>query len=416
LSLEPAPPPAGRTVLGVSVEILVLGAVSFLTDVSSELIFSVLPVFVTGVLGASAVVLGTMEGLADFAASSLDLVSGYLSDRTGKRKSFAALGYGFSAAAKALLPFAASVAGVVVFRVVERLGKSVRGAPRDALIGSISSEGKRGLSFGVHKALDRAGAVLGPLVAYYLLDRSGATAETFHRLFLIALVPAVLAVLVLALLVRDRPVAKREAPLGLREAVRALPRSYWSYVLAASIFSLAYFSYAFLLVNALRVGFSIAEVPLLYALWNVTFTVVSIPLGGLGDRIGRRKLIGLEFLLYEAMLLVLILVPTRAGALVGFVLYGIFFAIDEGQSKAYLTDLSGKANRATAIGVFNFLTGMIYLPASLVAGAIWETEGPGATFAFAALVTAVAAIVFLVKTRPAQGESKPVVQPSPERV
>jgi MFS family permease len=393
-SLGEAPTKSSR----IAPEILVLGVVSFLTDASSELIFSVLSVFLTSVLGASTELLGIMEGLADFSSSSLDLASGWLSDRTGKRKAFAGIGYALSAGSKALLLVASSAGQVVLFRVVERLGKSVRGAPRDALLGAIAPADRRGLSFGVHKALDRAGAVLGPIAAWLVLEQLGPTLDTFRFLFLLALVPALLAVIVLALFVHDRPVAAKPR-VSLREVVRALDPAYFRYLLAASVFSLAYFSFAFLQVNALRVGFKLAEVPLLYALFNATFTVASIPLGALSDRTGRRFLIGLEFVVYEAMLLLLVLEPNRAGVTAGFVLYGIFVAIDDGQSKAYLTDLSGKEHRATAIGAYNFVTGLVYVPASLVAGILWDVSGPNATFGFAAAVTALAGIVFVATAR-----------------
>lgn len=413
---DPATPPPETLAAGtgpgprrVEPEIVVLGVVSFLTDASSELIFACLSVFLTSVLGAPIELLGLMEGLADFAASSLDLASGWLSDRTGARKRFALLGYGLSAAAKALLFLAATANQVVLFRVVERLGKSVRGAPRDALLGAIAPASKRGTSFGVHKALDRAGAVAGPLVAWAVLTRLGPTRETFGFLFLLALVPAALGVLVLALFVRDRPVEPAaRGGASLREALGELGRPYWSYVAVASVFALAYFSFAFLLVNATRVGYALEEVPLLYALFNVTFTVVSIPLGMLSDRIGRRALIAVELVLYEAVLAILALAPTRAGAAAAFVVYGVFYALDDGQSKAYLVDLAPRHRRATAIGAYNFLTGLAYVPASLVAASLWKDRGPDATFRFAGAVTAVAFALFLAtpSARPAQASEK----------
>ena len=188
---------------GATREVVTLGVVSFLTDVSSEAIFAVLPIFLTSVLGAGTLVLGAMEGLADFAASSLDLASGYLSDRLGKRKAIAVLGYGLSSLAKVVLLLAATAGQVLAFRVVERLGKSIRGAPRDALLSGVAPKAKRGASFGLHKAFDKAGAILGPLVAYAILDRYGQSLEGFRTLFAVALVPAFASVAVLVFFVRE---------------------------------------------------------------------------------------------------------------------------------------------------------------------------------------------------------------------
>ncbi len=380
---------------GVNLDIVLLGIVSFLTDVSSEMIFSILAVFLTVILGASAFLLGLMEGLADFSSSSLDFVSGYLSDKTGKRKVFALSGYSFSTLAKVILVFARSAPLVVVFRVVERLGKSVRGPPRDALISSISTYSKRGVSFGIHKAFDKAGAVIGPLIAYFILDRLGQVSGTFTLIFMIAIVPAALSVFILSAFVKDRPV-KKKPRLDLMKAYRSLGAGYKHYLRAACIFSLAYFSFAFLLLKSYLVGFELKDVALLYALFNLTFVLGSVPVGRLGDRVGRKWVILLEYAIYLVMSVGFALAATKIQVIGMFVLYGIFFAIDEGQSKAYISDLSTKKTRATAIGVYNFVTGLIYLPASLVAGALWIVS-PAYAFWFASLVTLAAAIYFMSK-------------------
>jgi MFS family permease len=299
----------------ISLGVVWLGIVSFLTDVSSETIFAILPIYFIGVLGGSALLLGIMEGLADFASSSLDLAAGYASDRTGKRKWIAFSGYALSTTAKSLLVLATSVAGVVAFRVIERLGKSVRGAPRDALLASMAPKEKRGLSFGIHKAMDKAGAVIGPFLAYLVLARFGSTTATFHWLFVAALVPAMIAVIVLGIFVKDRIVEVR----------------YRLYLLATAVFSLGYFSFAFLLLKAK--------------------TGMAFSMRWIKDR-----------------------------------------------PKAYLADLSTDETRATAIGVYGFVTGLIYLPASLIAGALWS-YGPAWTFAFAIATSVVALTLFLLTSQ-----------------
>lgn len=240
---------------GVHPDVLKLGLVSFLTDVSSEMIFSVFAIFFTTIAGASSALLGLVEGFADFSASSLDYVAGWLSDKTGKRKAFALAGYGFSTAAKVILLVANSVVALGFFRVIERLGKSFRGPPRDAWLTAIATQNIRGYSFGVHKAFDKAGAVLGPLIAYGLLSWLGETASSFRALFWVAFVPGVVGVFVLAL-IKDQPDVqhKHESIFG---AWKTLSAGFKRYLVAAGIFSLAYFSFGFLLLRANRVGFSV---------------------------------------------------------------------------------------------------------------------------------------------------------------
>jgi len=390
---RPSPRQAKQGAGRVPLEVFTLGVVSFLTDVSSETIFAVLPIYFVGVIGGTAAALGLMEGIADFAASSLDLASGYASDRTGRRKGLALFGYGFSTLAKSLLLLVTSAAGVAAFRIIERLGKSVRGAPRDALLASLAPKEKRGVSFGIHKAFDKAGAVLGPLSAYVVLDRFGSEPETFHGLFAAALVPAVLATAVLAFFVKDRTVAAPRR-LGLRQTFAALGGPYRRYLAATAVFSLGYFSFAFLVLKAGSVGFEPKEQALLYGLFNLVFTLVSVPIGRLGDRLGRRTIVVASYVVYGAMAAGFMWADSRTAVAALFVVYGVFYAMDEGQAKAFLADLSEDETRATAIGIYGFVTGLIYLPASLIAGILWG-YGPAWAFAFA-VATSLAALIVLM--------------------
>ncbi|VVB79430.1 Multidrug resistance protein MdtH [uncultured archaeon] len=381
--------------LGVNKNIFLLGIVSFLTDLSSELIFSIFSVFVTVILGASVVLLGFIEGLADFASSSLDYIAGKISDRTGKRKSVTIFGYGFSTLAKLILVFQTTILSAFSFRIIERFGKSIRGPPRDAWIASLTNKNNRGYSFGLHKALDKAGAVLGPLVAYFVLMSLGQTASTFSLLFKIAFIPAILSVILL-LFINSAPTKpqKRESIFaGLKNARQELKNYFYS----AGIFSLAYFSFSFLLLKAYSVGFQIKEVVLLYALFNLAFVIFSAPLGKLGDKIGRRKIIASEYIIYLLMSLGFVFATSKLAVILLFVLFGIFYSIDEGQSKAYLTDME-KQRRATVIGLYNFVTGIIYIFASIIAGYLWSIN-PNYAFVFAAVISILALGVFLGKKR-----------------
>jgi len=380
---------------GINKNIFLLGIVSFLTDVSSEMIFSVFSIFFTVILGASTALLGLVEGLADFASCSLDYFAGWISDKTGKRKKFAILGYGFSTIAKVFLIFANSVILASAFRVIERLGKSFRGPPRDAWISSLSTKSNRGFSFGVHKALDKAGAIIGPFIAYFILAKLGQNAASFKFLFQIAIIPAVAAVVFLAV-VKDKP-ATPARRIKIIDSYKKTSREFKHYLKTSGIFSLAYFSFGFLLLKAYSAGFAVKDVVLLYALFNIAFVVVSAPVGKLGDCIGRRKLIATEYIIYLAMCLGFIFASTKAQIIALFVLFGIFYAIDEGQSKAYVADCE-KKRRATAIGTYYFTVGIIYLPASIIAGILWKIN-PNCAFVFAGVISLAALVFFASQKR-----------------
>jgi MFS family permease len=385
-----SPDPASKK-FGVHPDILKLGLVSFLTDLSSEMIFSVFAIFFTTIAGASAALLGLIEGLADLSASSLNYLAGWLSDRTGKRKILALAGYGFSALAKIILLITSSVVGLGIFRVIERLGKGFRGPPRDAWLAAVADQRSRGYSFGVHKALDKSGAVLGPLVAYGLLSWLGDGASTFRILFWAALIPAVLGILVLGL-IKDQPGVQHPRE-NMFETWKILSPQFKRYLVAAGIFSLAYFSFGFLLLRAHSVGFSVKDIVLLYALFNIVFVVASPLIGKLGDRLGRARIIMLGYLIYLLMSLGFAFATTQWQIITLFIIYGVFYAIDEAQSKAFIVDLELE-RRASAIGVYNFVTGLIYLPASLIAGALWLMH-PSSAFFLAAFFSFTALTVFV---------------------
>ncbi len=396
---EQAPEAAEANRLSVHPDVLKLGLVSFLTDLSSEMIFSVFAVFFTVVAGASTALLGLIEGCADLSASSLNYLAGRLSDRSGKRKALTIAGYGFSTLAKTVLLVSSSVAALGLFRVVERLGKGFRGPPRDAWLSSIAAAATRGYSFGVHKALDKAGAVAGPLLAYALLSWLGETGEGYRLLFVVAFVPAVLSIAVLAR-VEDRPGIPRE-----RESIggnwRSLSPGFKRFLVPAGIFALAYYSLGFLMVKAHAVGFSLKDTVLLYALFNVVCVIAAPLVGRLGDRVGRSRVIVLGYAIYGALNIGLVFASSRVEMAGLFAVYGLFYAIEESQSKAFIADIEPD-RRATAIGVYNSVTGALYLPASLVTGALWVVT-PDLAFALAGGLALAAIVVFGV-LRPAAAD------------
>lgn len=375
---------------GVHPDVLKLGVVSFLTDLSSEMIFSVFAIFFTTIAGASAALLGMVEGLADLSASSLNYYAGWLSDRSGKRKVFALAGYGFSTLAKIILLVSSSVTGLTIFRVIERLGKGFRGPPRDAWLSAVADKDTRGYAFGVHKALDKSGAVLGPLVAYGLLSWLGEGVGTYKILFWVAMVPAVLSIVALSL-IKDQPAVHRQRE-NMFGTWQALSPAFKRYLISAGLFSLAYFSFGFLMLRAHSVGFAVKDIVLLYALFNITCVIAAPLIGKLSDRVGRPRMIMLGYTTYMLMCLGFAFASQPWHVIVLFVMYGVFYAIDEAQNKAFIADIELE-RRASAIGLYNFVTGLIYLPASLLAGALWLLN-PAAAFLLAATLALAALMIF----------------------
>ena len=291
--------------------------------------------------------------------------------------------------------FSSSIAGLTVFRVIERLGKGFRGPPRDAWLSAVADKASRGYAFGVHKALDKSGAVLGPLVAYGLLSWLGDGASTYRILFWVAMVPAVLGVIALSL-VKDQPAPQRPRE-NMLQTWQTLSPGFKRYLISAGIFSLAYFSFGFLMLRAHSVGFSVKDTVLLYAMFNVACVIAAPLIGKLSDRVGRPKMIMLGYATYLVISLGFAFASTQWEIVVLFILYGVFYAIDEAQNKAFIADLEAQ-RRASAIGLYNFVTGAIYLPASLIAGALWLLN-PSSAFLLAAGL-ALAALVVFALTRP----------------
>ena len=384
------PSPSTKNKFGVHPDVIKLGFVSFLTDLSSEMIFSVFAIFFTTVAGASAALLGMVEGLADLSASSLNYYAGWLSDRSGKRKVFALAGYGFSTLAKIILLVSSSVTGLTIFRVIERLGKGFRGPPRDAWLSAVADKDTRGYAFGVHKALDKSGAVLGPVVAYGLLSWLGEGAGTYKILFWVAMVPALLSIVALSF-IKDQPAVHRQRE-NMFATWNALSPGFKCYLISAGLFSLAYFSFGFLMLRAHSVGFAVKDIVLLYALFNIACVIAAPLIGKLSDRVGRPRMIMLGYTTYMLMCVGFAFASQPWHVVVLFVVYGVFYAIDEAQNKVFIADLELE-RRASAIGLYNFATGLIYLPASLVAGALWLLN-PAGVFLLAAALACAALLVF----------------------
>ncbi len=370
---------AGRSVIPSG--IWVLGFVSMFMDISSEMIHALLPVYLVTVLGASATAVGAIEGIAEATASITKVFSGALSDWLGRRKLLVVLGYGLAAFTKPVFPLAPSIGWLVLARFVDRVGKGIRGAPRDALLADIAPAHLRGASFGLRQALDTIGAFVGPLLAVALM---WFTANRFQTVFWVAVVPAFVSLALLIVAVREPARAKAaravKNPLHWRELAR-LGRPFWLVISLATVFTLARFSEAFLLLRAQQAGLSVALVPLVLVVMNIVYAAAAYPAGAASDRHGRRGVLLIGILLLVVADLVLAMSSGLWGVGVGVALWGLHMAFTQGLFAAWVADTAPAELRGTAFGMYNLVTGVALLLASLVAGVLWDQVGSQATFA-----------------------------------
>ena len=394
-------------------EVVLLGWVSFFNDVSSEMIYPLLPLFMVAVLGASATSLGWVEGISQAAVAALTAWAGWRSDRFARRVPYVRWGYGLPVLGKGILTAAVAWPMVLVGRTVDRIGKGIRSSPRDALIADTTTPDDRGRAFGLHRAMDSAGAVVGVLLSAVLLwwlsgspikgatvTQSEHTAAAFRTIFAVAAVLG-LAALAFTFLLREPRHAPRDESVAAAprlSGARGLSRQYWRVLTLLLVFSLANSSDTFLLLRAGQVGLEPWEVVLLYALFSLVYTVVSYPAGVLSDRFGRWRVIAAGWVLYAVVYLGLATTGAMAiWPLLG--LYGVYIALTDGVGKALLADHAPTERRGLAIGLFYMASGVTTLVASVVAGVLWDRVGPDAPF-WVGGVTAAAAVVLLLILRP----------------
>ena len=401
--LTPQPRPGWR---GLPRNVWVLSATSFLTDVSSEMILNLLPLFLANVLGAGTAVIGLIEGLAETTASVLKVFSGWLSDRLGQRKWLTVAGYGLSTLAKPFLYFATSWSGVLGVRFADRVGKGIRTAPRDALIADSIDERQRGLSFGLHRAMDTAGAFSGLLIAtavIWAIQAGGGTLQrtTFQTVVLLSIVPAALAVVVLALGARDIPRREKAArPPSL--TLRGFDARFRGFLLIVILFTLGNSSDAFLILRAQERGLSVLGVMGALLALNLVYALVSSPAGVLSDRIGRRRVLVGGWLIYGLVYLGFALAGAGWQVWLLYALYGVYYGMSEGVAKALVADIVRPEQHGTAYGLFNAAVGVTAFPASLIAGLLWQGLGPwkglgpAAPFLFGAGLALLAALLMIM--------------------
>jgi len=411
--------------------VVAISLVSLLNDASSEIIYPMLPAFLALALGASPKAIGVVEGVAESVSSLLKLFSGYLSDKTGRRKGLVVFGYGLASVVRPLLAFATSWLQVLAVRFTDRVGKGLRSAPRDAMIADAAPPSERGLAFGFHRAMDHGGAVLGPLIGLALLWLFAAnpqtpTAADYTTIFLFASVPALLAMLVLIFGVREtrRDAAAAgtvegaaaagvsnatDAPAapggkGARLTLRGFDSNFKWFLVLVALFTLSNSTDAFLIRKAQMAGVSTGQgTLLLWSALHLSKVVSSVVGGDLSDRLGRKTLIVSGWLLYAAVYLCFAYASTAGEAWALFLIYGVYFGLAEGAEKALVADLVRPEQRGTAYGLYNLAFGVTVLPASLLMGALWDWRGPATAFVVSAAIGTTAALLLVFAVRPGKG-------------
>ncbi|MFN2491456.1 MAG: MFS transporter [Pyrinomonadaceae bacterium] len=390
--------------------VFAISLVSLLNDASSEIIYPLLPLFLSLSLDASPGIVGLIEGAAESISSLLKLFAGYFSDRHGKRKVFVVFGYSLASIARPLLGVATNWYQVLAIRLTDRVGKGIRSAPRDAMIADTVRIEERGLAFGFHRAMDHTGAVAGPLIGYVLVllfavDRNSPTASEFTKIFLAASIPALAAVVVAAFYIRETPRKKHlndgNSISPKRLSLRGFDSNFKRFLWIVALFTLSNSSDAFLLLRARTAGVSIVAIPLLWAVLHVSKVVSSLFGGHLSDILGRRRLIVSGWILYAAVYAGFAFVSNQISVWILFLIYGVYFGFAEGAEKALVADLVRPEQRGTAYGLYNLAFGITVLPASLLMGALWDWRGPETAFLVSATLGATAALLMMmmVKTR-----------------
>lgn len=360
--------------------VIALGLVSLFMDLSSEMIHSLLPVFMVTVLGASALSVGLIEGVAEATASIVKVFSGVFSDWIGRRKPLVLLGYGLAALTKPLFPLATGIGAILTARFVDRIGKGIRGAPRDALIADITPQESRGAAYGLRQSMDTIGAFAGPLLAVALM---AATADNFRLVFWVATVPAIVCVLLIVFGVEEPEAAGRVTqsrfPIS-RATMQRLPAHFWWVVVFAAVLTLARFSEAFLLLRAQNLGLSVTWVPMILIVMNLVYAASAYPFGKFSDNCSRRRLLawGIVLLIVADLLLALAGSVWLVG--LGAAVWGLHMGATQGLLSAMISDAAPSDLRGTAFGVFNLASGVALLAASIIAGSLWTAVGPAMTF------------------------------------
>ena len=374
-------------------QVIVLGMVSLFTDIASEMLYPVTPIFLTAVLGSSMALVGVIEGIAEFIAALLKGYFGNLSDKVGKRSIFVTIGYGLSAISKPLPGIFQNIPIVFATRVTDRIGKGIRTAPRDALLGSYS-DGNSGAVFGFHRAMDTLGAAIGPVIALILLN---IFPENYQLIFIVAFVPSVIAV-ALTLMVKDRVVSTKDRiKKNYFEFLKSSPKSYKKILLLLAVFSLVNSSDVFLILKSRDISESSTMAIFGYIFYNIVYAASSYPMGSLSDKLGKRNIFTVGLVLFSLVYFGFAFIPDIYLLWVLFALYGIYAASTEGISKAWISDIIPDERRGTAIGLATLITGICVMIGSFATGFLWDKFGSQVPFLISAIVSLIIALFVIVK-------------------
>jgi len=382
-----------RRFFGVNKNVFFTGLTSLLTDTSTKMVYSVMPMFLLS-LGASKTSLSLIEGIAESTAALIKSLSGFWSDKIGRNKPFMLIGYGLSALIMPLYAIVASPLQVLYLRFVERFGKGIRTAPRDSLIAGSVTNGETGKSFGVQKAMDNMGAILGPFLAFVLL---AFYPENYKLIFLLAGIPGVLGILVLIFGIKEAK--KNEQHLLKKFRLKDFPKKFYLFLAIIFVFTLGNSTDALLLVKANEVGVKVAFIPLVYLLSSIVSVALAIPMGSLSDRIGKEKLLIGGFLVYGLVYFGFGITSNLNLIFLLFALYGLYSAMTDGIQKAFISDMIGKNVKGTGLGIYNALLGVTLLPASIIAGLLYDHVNSSVPFYFGACTAVVSAVLLILFTR-----------------
>ena len=382
-----------RYPLGLSRNVFFTGLVSLFMDISSEMVYPLVPLFLTGTLGATKTAVGVIEGIAEATASVLKVFSGWLADRFGRKKLLMTIGYATSAVSRPVMAVSNTWGQVLTARFIDRLGKGVRTAPRDAIIAESTETSRLGLAFGFHRSMDTIGAVIGPGIAFILLYYF---AGNFRLVFFASAIPAVIAVCLIIAFIKEKKQSRAEKesrPPAL--SIASFDGQFRRYLIVIGVFSLGNFADAFLILQAENLGISNWLIPIVYLAYNIVYAASAVPMGALADKIGLRHMVMAGFAVYSVIYLLVGLSTQAAHIWILFPLYGVYKGMSEGNQRAYLATLAPAQHKATAFGAYHTVAGLTLLPASIIAGWLWDNYGGGAAFFYGAAMSALAAILFV---------------------
>lgn len=382
-----------RKFFGFGKNVTIAGLVSFFMDVSSEMIYPLVPLFLANVMGVSNSVIGLIEGLAESTASLLKIFSGWFSDKIGNRKWLMAVGYGISTLSRPIMALALGWHQVMGSRLVDRFGKGIRTAPRDAIIAESTDSAYLGRAFGLHRSMDTLGAVVGPALAFFLLS---ALSNDYRKVFWLSMIPGVIAVLLIVFFITEKKKPSSAIANRPKLTFRHFDWRFKFFVFIAGIFALGNSSDVFLILRAQQVGVPTAMIPVIYLVFNVVYSLSSIPSGMAADRFGKKRIILLGFLLFAVLYGGFAIASGTRAIWMLYGLYGLFMGLTEGIQKAFLTTIIPADFKATAFGVYNTIVGIAMLPASLIGGFLWNQVSPSATFYFGSITAAISALLFIV--------------------